>query len=217
MGILKMSNSQETIFIDNQLVDLNNLTVEKIQELIDKLNEKLSEIKGKRNSVSLEGNADVLTELLNAQTKQYEQMQEHNQEVMKIRHDQKNFLIGIISELESGNVDATKKLLKEQLDTLKRPDKFDFNDIVSTVVKTKADYAGQHGIEIDFQYSGRKNTSSNMIKKFPQILHFWIKKGGIAHTIPPLSELYEISQPDGRQSPYPPPAWELPHSARRPA
>lgn len=37
---------------------------------------------------------------------------------------------------------------------MKRPDKFDFNDIVSTVVKTKADYAGQHGIEIDFQYSG---------------------------------------------------------------
>ena len=37
MGILKMSNSQETIFIDNQLVDLNNLTVEKIQEFIDKL------------------------------------------------------------------------------------------------------------------------------------------------------------------------------------
>lgn len=60
-----MSNSQETIFIDNQLVDLNNLTVEKIQEFIDKLNEKLSEIRGKRNSVSLEGNADVLTELLN--------------------------------------------------------------------------------------------------------------------------------------------------------
>ena len=96
----------------------------------------------------------VLTELLQAQTKQYELMQAHNREVMKIRHDHKNFLIGIISELEGGNIEFAKGLLEGQLDVLKRPDRFDFNDIVSAVVKTKSDHANRVGVEIDFEYSG---------------------------------------------------------------
>ena len=95
----------------------------------------------------------TVTELLQAQATQYEQMQEHNQEVMKIRHDQKNFIIGLISELENGSVDNTKHLLKNQLNILKRSDDFDFNNIVSAVVKTKSNHAGRYGITIDFQYS----------------------------------------------------------------
>ena len=95
----------------------------------------------------------TVTELLKAQTKQYEQMQEHNHAVMKMRHDHKNFIIGLISELESGDADEAKNLLKEQLNLLAQPGEFDFNNIVSAVVKAKSDQALQYDISIDFQYS----------------------------------------------------------------
>lgn len=95
----------------------------------------------------------TVTELLQAQAKQYEQMQEHNNTVMKLRHDQKNFIIGLISELESGEIATAKNALKNQLDLLKKPDEFEFNNIVSAVLKTKSEYASKVDVQIDFQYS----------------------------------------------------------------
>lgn len=95
----------------------------------------------------------TVAELLQAQAKQYEQMQVHNNTVMKLRHDQKNFIIGLISELENGEMNTAKNALKNQLDLLKKPDEFEFNNIVSAVVKTKSDYASKFDIQIDFQYS----------------------------------------------------------------
>ena len=95
----------------------------------------------------------AVTELLHAQSEQYEQMQQHNHRVMKMRHDQKNFILGLLSLLESGDAAAAEALLKRELDMLKKPDEYDFNNIVSAVVKTKSDWASSHGVAIDFKYS----------------------------------------------------------------
>ena len=95
----------------------------------------------------------IVTELLHAQGEQYEQMQQHNHRVMKMRHDQKNFILGLLSLLESGDTTSAEALLKRELDMLKKPDEYDFNNIVSAVVKAKSDHASSHGITIDFKYS----------------------------------------------------------------
>lgn len=101
----------------------------------------------------IEKKLTTVTELLHAQGEQYEQMQQHNHRVMKMRHDQKNFILGLLSLLESGDTASAEALLKRELDILKKPDEYDFSNIVSAVVKAKSDRASSHGIAIDFKYS----------------------------------------------------------------
>ena len=49
----------------------------------------------------------IVKELLSAQTNQYEQMQAQSQQILKTKHDYKNFLLGLISELENENYSAS--------------------------------------------------------------------------------------------------------------
>ena len=95
----------------------------------------------------------TVTELLQTQAKHYRQLNEHNHTVMKLRHDQKNFIIGLLSQLEGGDTEGAKLQLREQLDALKKPDEVDFSNIISAIVKTKSDSAAKQGVTIDFQYS----------------------------------------------------------------
>ena len=60
-----MSNNSETIFIDGQLVDLNSVNIEKLQEYLNFLKEKLIELRERINEVALNGNTDELIPLLN--------------------------------------------------------------------------------------------------------------------------------------------------------
>ena len=90
-------------------------------------------------------------ELIAKQIHQYETVLEHHSEIVKMRHDQKNFCIGVLAELKAGNVESVTKKLEEEYANLnsmmEKP-----NDIVHTLVAIKNEIAVAHGICIDFEY-----------------------------------------------------------------
>lgn len=92
-------------------------------------------------------------ELIQAQAEQYTQLQEHNSVILKMRHDHRNFLIGLINELENGNSDSALtslhneyKILNDQYETELQ------SNIMETIVKVKAAAAQEHKITINFTY-----------------------------------------------------------------
>ena len=95
----------------------------------------------------------TVTELLAAQSAQYEQLQTHNQEILKIRHDHKNFILGLLTELNNQNIDGIKSTLLSEYEFLSQPNELDTkHSVISTVVKMKYYYAQSRGITIDFEY-----------------------------------------------------------------
>lgn len=106
----------------------------------------------------------VSQELIQSQTRQYQQLLEHNKNILRIQHDHKNFLIGIISELEHGNIDVVISALKEEQETVNFTNKIAENsNILTTVIKAKTFLAEENNIAIDVEYSDMKNINISSI------------------------------------------------------
>lgn len=92
-------------------------------------------------------------ELVHTQENQYQQLLSHNAAVLKIRHDQKNFLIGLLSELDKENYDTIKQSLLDEYNLLVSPSLLNNgNSIVDAVVQSKSELAAHDGIVIDGIY-----------------------------------------------------------------
>ncbi len=94
---------------------------------------------------------NAANEIISQQTKQYEAVIEHHSEVVKLRHDQKNFCIGVLAELQTGNIETVVNKLESENaflnDMTEKP-----NDIVRLLVAIKNEIAKKNGICIDFEY-----------------------------------------------------------------
>ena len=103
-------------------------------------------------------------ELIQSQTHQYQQLLDHNKNVLKIQHDHKNFLIGMISELERGNIEGVLSTLKEAQETVTYTNKIAENsNIITTVIKAKASVSEQSSISIDVEYGDMKSINISSI------------------------------------------------------
>ena len=101
-----------------------------------------------------ENQLEFAKKLIHSQADQYEQLLEYNKSILKMRHDHKNFLLGLISEIKNNNIDNALASLNEQCEVLKLP----YNEtspygIVGTVINAKNTLADSKGIEIDFSHS----------------------------------------------------------------
>ena len=95
----------------------------------------------------------IVSGLLAVQSEQYEQLQTHNQEILKIRHDHKNFILGLLAELDDQNYTGIRDTLLSEYEFLSQPSELATkHSVIATVVKMKSDYAKSLGITIDFEY-----------------------------------------------------------------
>jgi signal transduction histidine kinase len=95
----------------------------------------------------------IAKELLNAQATQYEQMQEQSQQILKMKHDYKNFLLGLISELENENYSDSIDFLKDEYRKLTLYGEFTcMNNIALAVIRMKTQVAEERGISIQTNY-----------------------------------------------------------------
>ena len=93
-------------------------------------------------------------ELIRAQAEQYNQLQEHNKTVLKIRHDQKNFMIGLISELKNNNVEIALDALQKELNLLtNQSERNHGNNVISAVINAKSQIAQKDNIKINLAYN----------------------------------------------------------------
>lgn len=98
-----------------------------------------------------ESKVSVANEIIANQTAQYQVLVEHHKDIIKMRHDHKNFCIGLISDIENGNIKEILSKIRQEyklcVSKAERP-----NDIIHTIVDIKSDLAKESGAVIDFEY-----------------------------------------------------------------
>lgn len=98
------------------------------------------------------------SELIQKQSEQYGQLLEHKNDLLRIRHDQKNFILGISSAIKSGQYQDALDVLQKEYDVVNQ-DTYLYHDkanVIFTVVASKKDEAAKNNIKIDFEYRDLK-------------------------------------------------------------
>lgn len=92
--------------------------------------------------------------VIDSQSEQYNQLLDHNKNIQRLRHDYKNALMGLISEIEQENYAQAVLDLKGQLDKIQLPYNSSYPiGIIGTILNAKTEIALQNGIQIDFSHS----------------------------------------------------------------
>ncbi len=89
--------------------------------------------------------------IIEAQKVQYSELIESTKQVMKVRHDYKNFCIGLVSELKEGRTEEAIALLQNEFQNNRNLSELS-DDILHTVVEIKNKEAKEKGIQLDFEY-----------------------------------------------------------------
>ena len=107
-----------------------------------------------RKDAEYESRLEYADELVKRQSEQYDALFKSNREVYSIQHDNKNFLLGVVSELKSENTDTALLMLKERIDgiTQKETEVITGNSVVDTVLSYKLYEADRKNIEVEFEH-----------------------------------------------------------------
>lgn len=110
------------------------------------------------DSVINENKLILAEELVKQQEKQYRLLFENNETVMKLRHDYKNFIIGMISELNINEPEKMKERLNDELKTLNElSNEICGNSVIDTIINYKKTEAKSKNISISFEYRNIHN------------------------------------------------------------
>ncbi len=120
-----------------------------IIQLIDNMN----------RSIIREYELSVSNQLIKQQSEQYKLLFDNNERVVKLRHDYKNFIIGILSEITDGKYDNAQDTLRSQLELLSEDSKTALcgDSVIDTVINYKTAYAQSKDISIEFEYRNLHN------------------------------------------------------------
>lgn len=89
---------------------------------------------------------------LQAQKEYYDELYNSQQEIRRSRHDQKNLLIAIQSEIDHGDLKKLRQLISSRLDKLDQVLLTNPKDsVLESILYVKQQAAGQYGIHIDSQ------------------------------------------------------------------
>lgn len=111
------------------------------------------------NSIVSENRLLMAEELIKQQEKQYELLFENNDKVLKMRHDYKNFVIGLLSEINTKEYDKLSVRLNDELATLDSISSTAIcgDSVIDTVVNYKKADAASRGITLNFEYRNVHN------------------------------------------------------------
>ncbi len=114
-------------------------------------------------SVVNENKLSVANELIKRQEAQYDLLFSGNEEIKKLRHDHKNFIIGLLTMLSKGggqNTDAVIARLEEELRHLEEISSYAIcgNSVIDTVINYKRNEASEKKIEIAVEYRNVHDT-----------------------------------------------------------
>lgn len=102
------------------------------------------------NNTIAESKVAVTEELIANQTIQYQALIDHNRDIIKLQHDNKNFCIGLISDLEKGNIEASIDKLKRVNDVYLDKSIF-YGNIIYSLLEIKRKTANAKNIDISFE------------------------------------------------------------------
>ncbi len=96
---------------------------------------------------------DMANKLTSMQAKQYTELLESRDAILKLKHDYKNYLLGVIDEMSRGNYDVALAELHSEYNYLTSQSVVSESmGIVHTVIQSKSRIAAEKGIKIEFEY-----------------------------------------------------------------
>ena len=107
-----------------------------------------------QSSIEKDIEIKVADTVIEKQSEQYAKMLEHKEELLRIRHDMKNFIIGLSSALKSNNFSEAKIILNKKYETLDN-DSYLYQSeasVIYSIINTKQVVAQSRGVELDFSY-----------------------------------------------------------------
>ena len=106
-----------------------------------------------------ENKIHVAEEIIKQQTEQYNFLLKNNEDILKLKHDYKNFIIGILAEIKSENYSNIENRLTEQANVLDKfsGDSISGNSIVDTVLRYKTSFAKSKNIDVIVTYKNLQN------------------------------------------------------------
>lgn len=102
-------------------------------------------------------NLVLANELIESQKTTYKKLYENQDDIRKIRHDIKNVMIGVLHEIEKGDISSARNYISQSLKTVEgSTNNFKSgHSVIDTLIYAKKDLADSYGIEfkIDLQLS----------------------------------------------------------------
>lgn len=96
----------------------------------------------------------VANKLIRAQNDNYQQLLQHNRNIQKIRHDYKNFLIGVLADLKNNNFQKLERDLEQECNKLNMISQAESNlNIIDYIVNVKSNQAFENHIKINYNSS----------------------------------------------------------------
>ena len=110
-----------------------------------------SELRGKAEE---QAKLALIEKLLKGQEEQYRDMEKHGMDLLKIKHDQKNFLYGVLSALDHGNLRDIRTTVVRELNTVEKVDvpADPGSNLVYRLVWSKTDEAAARGVKVESEY-----------------------------------------------------------------
>ena len=106
------------------------------------------------DSVQNETKLKLANELVEHQKKQYDMLFEKDNEVRKIHHDYKNFLIGLLAGMKNGEFDEAVKIAEGELEKAEGNSQKSISgdSVIDAVINYKKHDAEKAGAQIEFSY-----------------------------------------------------------------
>lgn len=93
----------------------------------------------------------IANKLIRSQNDNYQHLLQHNRDIQRIRHDYKNFLIGVLSDLKNNNYEKLACDLEQECDRLNMISQSENNlNIIDYIVNIKSQQAQEHHIQINY-------------------------------------------------------------------
>lgn len=105
------------------------------------------------NNAEKDAKLALVDKMLESQEKQYEELYNHNQAILKIKHDQKNFLLGVLADLETKKYSDIRNCVNRELEILSSPIvPATQNSMIYLIIKQKEEKSKTLGISLKCEY-----------------------------------------------------------------
>lgn len=118
-----------------------------------------------KKSAEYEARLALIDKLAVHQETHYRELESHGRSILKIKHDQKNFLIGVLSDLKAGNyADIESCVTRELADISKAELPMDRCDsVIYLLISSKGELAGECGIRFETELHDIKELKTSSI------------------------------------------------------
>ena len=118
-----------------------------------------------KKSAEAQARLALIDKLVTDQESRYKELEAHGKNILKIKHDQKNFLIGVLSDLKAGNYEDIEACVSRELQTVEKAEfPMDRSDsVIYLLISSKSEIAKEHGIRFDTELHDIKELKTSAI------------------------------------------------------